>query len=228
VWVRTGASHILFDLDGTLADSSVGILGSFRATLDQIGIEAGEDRLRRLIGPPLGESFRLLGVAPSDIDDVVELYRDFYAQRGVYEAQLYDGVATTLEALHAQGVHLGVATAKRVDFARQMLESLGVGHLFDAINGASLDLLVTSKFDIMTPVLDGWKIEDGLDVWMVGDRHYDMVAARAHGLSAVGATWGFGSASELREAGAHWLIARPSDLLLNSTTSSGHVPFDDV
>jgi phosphoglycolate phosphatase len=227
-WVEHRPSHILFDLDGTLADSSAGILGSFRVTLDQIGIPANEDQLRRLIGPPLGESFRILGVAPADIDDVVELYRDSYAQRGVYEAHLYDGVATTLESLHAQGVHLGVATAKRVDFARLMLESLGVAHLFDAINGASLDLLVTSKFDIMTPVLDGWRFEDGLDVWMVGDRNYDMVAARTHGLSAVGATWGFGSAQELREAGAHWLIERPSDLLLDPSTSSRAEPLNDV
>lgn len=206
-------SHVIFDLDGTLADSSSGILWSFHATLEKIGIVADEELLRELIGPPLGESFRILGVEDENVDAAVSLYREFYADRGVFEATLYDGVVPTLEALSAQGVRLGVATAKRVDFARQMLGALGVGHLFDEISGASVDLRVTSKYDIMRKVMDSWDFDHGLDVWMVGDRHYDMVAARAHDVRAVGALWGFGSAQELRDAGAHWLVARPPGLI---------------
>ena len=206
-------SHILFDLDGTLADSSPGILWSFTATLERIGLHVDQEALRRLIGPPLGESFAILGVAPERIDDVVALYREFYAERGVHEARLYDGVAMTLEELSAQGVRLGVATAKRVDFAQQMLSALGVAHLFDRISGARVDLRITSKYDIMALVMQGWTFDSDLDVWMVGDRHYDMVAARTHDIRAVGALWGFGSAEELLDAGAHWLISRPHELL---------------
>jgi phosphoglycolate phosphatase len=166
-----------------------------------------------LIGPPLGESFRFLGVEEERIDEVVEIYRGFYAERGVHESQLYEGVATTLATLSEQGVRLGVATAKRVDFAREMLTTLGVAKLFDEISGASVDLRVTSKFDIMAIVMEGWTFGHRLDLWMVGDRRYDMVAARAHEVGAVGALWGFGSPEELRGAGAHWLAARPQDLL---------------
>ena len=211
--MRARPSHVLFDLDGTLADSSPGILWSFQATLGEIGLDVDEDVLRTLIGPPLAESFAILGVAPERIDDVVALYRRYYAERGVHEAALYDGVAATLEGLVDQGVRLSVATAKRVDFARQMLASMGVAHLFDEISGASVDLRVTSKYDIMAAVMEGWTFEPGLDVWMVGDRHYDMVAARTHDISAVGALWGFGGAEELLDAGAHWLISRPQELL---------------
>ncbi len=211
--VRPRPSHILFDLDGTLADSSSGILWSFRATLDKIGLPADEAKLRQLIGPPLGESFGILGVEADRIDEVVAIYRAYYAERGVYQAELYGGVAATLLALSQQGVRLGVATAKRVDFARQMLATLGVAEYFDQICGATIDLQVTSKFDIMTMVLDRWTIAQRLDVWMVGDRHYDMVAARAHEVRAVGALWGLGTAQELRDAGSHWLVARPQDLL---------------
>ena len=211
--MRSHPHHVIFDLDGTLADSSQGILWSFRATLDRIGVEAREDQLRELIGPPLGESFRILGVDEEDIDDVVALYREYYAERGVYEARLYDGVASTLKELSDQGVGLAVATAKRVDFARQMLASMGIADFFDEIAGASVDLRITSKFDVMAQVLNAWKIGGDRDVWMVGDRHYDMVAALAHKVSAVGALWGFGSDLELREAGANWLVSRPTDLL---------------
>lgn len=197
---------------------------SFQATLDRIGLSADPAVLRELIGPPLGESFRRLGVEESRIDDVVALYREFYAERGVYEAHLYDGVATTLDALVAQGVRVGVATAKRVDFARQMLSALGVAHLFDEIAGASVDLRVTAKYDIMATVLRGWTGYSARDVWMVGDRHFDMAAARRHEVCAVGALWGFGHAEELTTAGAHWLVARPRDLLDDDDDDVGGSP----
>ena len=205
--------HVLFDLDGTLADSSQGILWSFRATLEKIGLDANDEVLQGLIGPPLGESFAILGVAAEHIDEVVALYREFYGERGVHEARLYDGVAATLHELSAEGVHLGVATAKRVDFARQMLGTLGVAHFFDEIAGASVDLTVTSKYDIMAQAMKGWGTRADADLWMVGDRNYDMVAARRHGVVAVGVLWGFGTSAELLDAGAHWLVAHPRELL---------------
>ena len=176
--------------------------------------------LRHLIGPPLGESFRLLGVEEEKIDEVVAIYRDFYAERGVHEAVLYDGIEQTLTQLSNLGVRLGVATAKRVDFARQMLTTLGIAERFDVIAGASVDLRMTSKFDIMTVVMDTWTFAHGRDLWMVGDRHYDMVAARAHDVCAVGALWGFGSAEELRDAGASWLVAHPEGLLNDESAAA--------
>ncbi|MDE3030987.1 MAG: HAD hydrolase-like protein [Acidobacteriota bacterium] len=211
--MRSLPRHVIFDLDGTLADSSQGIVGSFRATLDEIGLAATPEVLARLIGPPLGESFRILGVAEEDIDDVVALYREHYARHGVFAARLYDGVAECVDELADRGVRLGVATAKRVDFAEQMLAALGVARHFEHVAGASLDLRVTAKYEIMSEVLAQWDHPDADDVWMVGDRHYDMVAARRHGVHAVGALWGFGSAEELTAAGAQWLVTRPSRLL---------------
>lgn len=211
--MRSLPRHIVFDLDGTLADSSRGILWSFRATLDEIGLEARPEALAQLIGPPLGDSFRILGVEESEIDEVVALYRGYYARRGVFEARLYDGIADLLDQLGERGVRLAVATAKRVDFAEQMLGALGVAHHFDHIAGASVDLRVTAKYDIMALVFHQWSLEGDRDVWMIGDRHYDMVAARRHGVSAVGALWGFGGAEELTTAGAHWLVSSPQRLL---------------
>ncbi len=186
---------------------------SFRATLDEIGLEATPDVLRQLIGPPLGDSFRILGVEEGEVDRVVALYREYYAQHGVFAARLYDGVVECLGELAERGVRLGVATAKRVDFAQQMLSALGVANRFDQIAGASVDLRVTTKYDIMAQVLQHWDLGAARDVWMVGDRHYDMAAARRHDVSAVGALWGFGSADELTTAGAHWLVTRPQRLL---------------
>jgi phosphoglycolate phosphatase len=116
---------------------------------------------------------------------------------------------------------VAVATAKRIDFAQEMLGTLGVAHFFDEINGASVDLRITSKFDIMSQVIEHWSIVAEPDIWMVGDRHFDMVAARAHGVSAVGVLWGFGSDAELLSAGAHWTISRPSQLVEDDEGNGG-------
>ena len=221
--MRSLPTHVIFDLDGTLADSSPGILGSFRTTLESIGMKCSEESLSALIGPPLIESFRILGVAPERLDEVVEIYRNCYAERGVHEATLYPGILRVLEGMSDCGVRLSVATAKRVDFACQMLRNLGVESFFDEIAGASLDLQVTSKFDIMARVLDAWKLGGLETVWMVGDRHYDMTAARDHGVVAVGALWGFGSVEELRDAGALWVAWTPADLLNDELDAASRV-----
>ncbi len=203
----------MFDLDGTLMDSSPGIVHCFQLTLAEWGREAPLEQLRTLIGPPLRHSFHLLGYADEDLDEVVECYRGFYATVGLREAELYDGVSSTLAALRSRGVRLGVATAKRVDFAREMLRDRRVDDLFDEIAGASMDLRVTDKADIMAHVLTAWDNPPPRSVWMVGDRAFDMVGARHHGVVGVGVLWGFGDADELRAAGADRLITRVEQLL---------------
>lgn len=203
---------MIFDLDGTLLDSSPGILGSFQATLREIGRSATTEQLLHLIGPPLKESFATLGVPEEDLDDVVALYRGFYADFGIRDATMYEGMRDTLADLYEEGVHLAVATAKRVDFARMMLHDRQVGHLFDYIGGASLDLTVTAKYDIIAEVLNQWSLAPSQNVWMIGDRDYDMLAGRRHGLWAVGVRWGFGSDEELRDAGANMLLDAPDGL----------------
>jgi phosphoglycolate phosphatase len=206
-------SYIIFDLDGTLMDSSPGIVHCFQLTLAQWQRSASVSLLRQLIGPPLRHSFRELGFSEGDLDDVVECYRDYYARVGVAEAELYAGIADLLEGLVADGVRVGVATAKRVDFAAHMLKDRGVDQWFDVVAGASLDLRVTEKVQIMDEVLTFWDHPTASTVWMVGDRDFDMRGARHHGVVGVGVTWGFGSVAELTEAGSHFVVESPEELL---------------
>ena len=206
-------THVIFDLDGTLMDSSPGILACFRATLNDLGRRATDEQLRELIGPPLRTSFARLGVPEAEVDAVVERYRGYYAREGVTNATLYPWMADTLAMLKAEGIRLAVATAKRVDFARQMLNDHGVAGHFDTISGASIDQRVTEKYDIMTAVFDNWASFDRHRTWMVGDRDYDIIAAVRHGVRPVGVTWGFGSEDELRSNGAEAVVAAAFELL---------------
>ena len=203
----------MFDLDGTLLDSSQGIVNSFRATLDEMGLDATEAQLRSLIGPPLWHSFRTLGVAEPAVDEAVALYRRYYAESGVFEAVVYPGIHEVLSAIRDAGIAMGVATAKRVDFATQMLHAHLLGDFFDVIAGASVDLVVSEKYEIIDEVLRHWSVPPTSSLWMVGDRRYDVEAAKRHGLTAIGVTWGFGTEAELLESGADALVHEARDLL---------------
>jgi len=210
-------TRVLFDLDGTLVDSSPGIFHSFRATLNDLGLTASPEQLRNLIGPPLWHSFALLGVADDALDDAVQRYRAYYEHEGVLAATLYPDMATVLHTLRERGVHLAVATAKRVDFAVTMLTHLGVADLFDRIAGADVGLRQSDKYEIMTDAMAAWPAIDPATCWMVGDRRYDVEGARRHGVQAVGVTWGFGDTAELIDAGATAIVGEPHELLGSPT-----------
>ena len=202
---------LLFDLDGTLVDSADGILWSFEATLRDFDREVDQSRLRTFIGPPLDYSFTQLGFAAAEMDDVLARYRDHYQREGVHRCHLYDGVRSLLESLTTQQVPLVVATAKRVDFANDILAALGIAHHFPVVCGAPVDGRLSSKDVIVAEAIARTDAahENG---WMVGDRRFDAVAAHRHGLTSIGVTWGYGSAEELTDAGVSVLVDSPQQL----------------
>ncbi|MFZ1062358.1 MAG: HAD hydrolase-like protein [Acidimicrobiales bacterium] len=205
--------YVIFDLDGTLADSQEGILYSFRLTLDELGIARSDDELRGLIGPPLEDSFRTLGIEADALGPTIDRYRDFYAESGVRRARLYEGVAETLRVLDESEVLMGVATAKRVDFAHEMLEFLGVSSYFRIVAGVSFDDSLTTKKQVVNQVLEFFQPPRRRRVWMVGDRHQDVLASIFHGIVPIGVLWGYGSRDELDTSGAEYIIDDPRDLL---------------
>jgi phosphoglycolate phosphatase len=219
---RSAPGAVVFDLDGTVADSQEGILLSLHRTLTDYGRRGDDDDLRSLIGPPLDESFRSLGFDEDELPGVVDRYREIYDREGVDLARPYPGVIDVLTTLRQRGIPLALATAKRVDFAERMLNNFGVRGLFDAVAGASLDDSSTSKIEIVTEVR---RVYEGVSggAWMVGDRRHDVEAARILGLVPVGVLWGYGSRAELEGAGARWLIERPEQLL-----DFERAPGDDV
>ena len=119
---------------------------------------------------------------------------------------------------------MGVATAKRVDFAREMLGSLGVSDFFEVIEGASVDGAITSKREIVARALDHFAPIDPHGVWMVGDREYDVEASVFHGLVPVGVLWGYGSRSELTSSGAQLVVDHPRELLEYEAEPEGGDP----
>lgn len=205
---------ILFDLDGTLTDPREGITRSIAYALGRMGLEPPPlTELTFAIGPPLRASLaRLIGSESTEaVERTLAYYRERFADVGLFENAVYDGVAETLAALSASGATLFVATSKPRVYAERIIRHFALEAHFAAVHGCELDGTREDKRELLAHLLPHHGL-DRMRATMIGDRGADMVAARHHGLRAVGALWGFGSREELEEAGAHACCAGPREL----------------
>jgi phosphoglycolate phosphatase len=203
---------VLFDLDGVLVDSRAAIAGSINHALAAVGhpVRAEAD-LHRFIGPPLPLAFAELLAAPVESETVtacIASYRERYATASLTDTVAMPGIGAVLGRL-ASRLRLGVATSKPRAFAEPLLDALGLREHFEVVAGPDL---VTRIEDKTTTVGAALRALDATTGAMVGDTAFDMVAAHAHRLHAVGVTWGIGTADELRAAGAEVLVDEPGAL----------------
>jgi phosphoglycolate phosphatase len=208
-------SAVLFDLDGTLTDPREGITRCIAHALERLGIEPPPlDDLTFAIGPPLRASFaRLLATDRREtIELAVSHYRERFADVGLFENALYDGIAETLATLADRGTTLLVATSKPVVYARRIVDHFELGRHFTDVHGCELDGTREDKRDLIAHILPHHGLDAGSAV-MIGDRGVDMRAARHHGLAALGALWGYGTRDELLEHGAQRLCEEPRALI---------------
>jgi phosphoglycolate phosphatase len=203
---------VLFDLDGVLADSRAAIAGCINHALAARGLPVrAEADLHRHIGPPLPLAFAELLAQPVGSPAVAECiaaYRERYAVASLTDTVVTPGIADALAQLGARH-RLGVATSKPRAFAEPLLATLGIAEHFAVVAGPELTEPTEDKTTTLGRALRALGATGGA---MVGDRSFDMVAARAHGLCAVGVTWGIGSQEELLGAGAQRLVHEPGAL----------------
>jgi len=204
---------VLLDLDGTVWDSEDGIVRCVDHALATLGRTVPpRAHLVRAIGPPLRSMLEHLGVPEEQLDDGVAAYRDRYLTVGVYESALYPGVTDMLDRLAADGHTLATATSKGEVPTRTMLDHFGITDRFAAVGAATMDGVATTKTEVLARVLRLLGDPPGSTCRMVGDRHYDVLGAADHGIDCIGATWGYGGAEELRQAGAVALAHHPTDV----------------
>jgi phosphoglycolate phosphatase len=205
---------LLFDLDGTLTDPRPGIVRCLRYALEGLGASCPSDAvLASFIGPPLRGTFAtLLDTADRGrVERAMTLYREQYGDTGLFENQVYDGVAEMLEHVRPAAVASFVATLKPKPYADRIVHRLGLGRHFAGVYGAELDGRFDDKVALLGHLLATERISPERAI-MIGDRAGDIVAARANGVRSIGVLWGYGSESELRDAGAHTLCASPREL----------------
>ena len=214
---------ILFDLDGTLTNPKTGITKSVQYALAHFGIEEEADNLTQFIGPPLIDSFmNFYGFSLEQAREGVTVYREYFAPKGIFENDVYPGVPEMLSALKEKGAILAVASSKPELFVEQILEHFDLAKYFDVVVGSLLNETRTSKEEVLEEALRqlgvmstdnlrqvGYTKKDNdivatmedddkkATIAMVGDRKFDIIGAKAHGLTAVGVSFGFAEPGEL-------------------------------
>lgn len=214
---------VLFDLDGTLTDSSAGITGCIRHALGRLGRACpDDDALAAYIGPPLRGTFStLLGTTDSAlIEAALSHYRARYDETGLYENRVYEGVPEMLEGAGRIADAMFVTTAKLQPAATRIVAHFELARHFTAVYGAEPGGRFDRKIDLLAHLLERGVIRAETAV-MVGDRGLDIAAAKINGLRSIGALWGFGDRRELADAGADLLCDSPRALVACLARAAG-------
>jgi acetolactate synthase-1/2/3 large subunit len=212
---KTGVNlcNILFDLDGTIIDSRNGITVSMKYALMESGLAGnitGDEAIARTIGLPLSGMIKELlpGADEAERDEVFRLYRQHYAEKGVYDCSLYGNIEKVLEKLSKE-FDLFIVTSKSADMAKKALSHLNIARYFIEIKGVELSPPVKNKSTLIKELV----LERGLDpekTLMVGDRREDILAAAENNIKTIGVSYGYGFREELQAA---MLVAESADEL---------------
>lgn len=147
--------HLLFDLDGTLTDSGLGILRCAQYALGHFGIQVDDlDALRPFVGPPLEDSFiQFYGFTPEQADEAVRVYRERYFSIGVYENEVYPGTHEALAELCRRGHQLHIASSKNLPMVHEVLRHFDLAQYFTFIGARDEAGTRHTKADVLRHVL---------------------------------------------------------------------------
>ncbi|MFC4772046.1 HAD-IA family hydrolase [Enterococcus hermanniensis] len=201
---------VLFDLDGTLTDSSEGILASLSYMMNKLSLKIPDDTiLASFIGPPLRDSLSTIyGMDNTEVEIAEKVYREYFAERGIHRLAVYPGIENLLNDLSSNYL-LAIATSKPEIYAKQIVEQIGLTHYFTGIFGADLAGRRSKKADVIAYALNKLNTKEAV---MVGDRKFDILGAKANELSSIGVLYGFGSQQELVNAKADIVVESVDEL----------------
>jgi phosphoglycolate phosphatase len=205
--------HLLFDLDGTMIDSSASILASFAEAFEKSGIKPAVPLSPILIGPPVRQT--LARIAGSDdidlIDRLFQLFREDYDNQGYLRTLAYPGIDGVLRRLSETGKTLFVVTNKRVVPTTKILRMFGWVDLFKGIHALDTGpIMFSCKADMIRYLLQKYAIDPATAV-LVGDTTEDAEAAHANNLPFHGVAWGYGGLTRGQNLS---VLGQPAELLV--------------
>jgi phosphoglycolate phosphatase len=191
--------NFIFDFDGTLFDSSDGILKAIEYAISEMGLpQLHFSQLKRFIGPPLSQSFgTYCGLDKQASAEAIKHLRVYYKSEGVLQADLYPGIDLMLENLLSRDKKLFIATSKPTVFAEQILQRFGMLDEFEFIQGSGLVGDILEKTEILYSLKKAVPDLDSNDSVMVGDTIHDVHGAHNTGMSSVAVLYGFGETNDL-------------------------------
>lgn len=206
--------YLFFDLDGTLTDPALGITNSFIHAFKCFGMEIPSyETLCSYIGPPLPDTFRtFFGSDEDKVAEGVKLYRQHYAEKGLFENEVYPGIPELCAKLKTAGKHLTVATSKPEHFAVKIMDHFGLSQYFDFICGSNMDESRSEKAEVIEYAIKCNNIKDKSKILMIGDRKHDIIGAKKNGIKSCGILFGYGDREEHVAAGADYIADTIEDI----------------
>lgn len=206
---------VVWDFDGTIADTAPGIVRTMTATFQKKGWPVPTaQNIRATIGLPLIKSIAQLAPSKSqeEVAAATDLYRELFEEIGTVGVSLFPGIAEAFRGQHEAGFFTAIATSRGHQSASELCEKLGIKAFVDLIVGC--EDVRTHKPD-PAPVLLLCEMANVLpqDTTVIGDTTFDiLMGVNAQAGHVVGVGWGNHSASQLLEAGAGRVVSSASEL----------------
>lgn len=183
---------IIFDLDGTLADTSPGIFNSIRHTQGKMNLPPiSIEKMKTHIGPPIRDSYnKNFGLTGNKLSEAVSHHITYANEFGFKEIIIYDGIIDLLNYIKLQKSKLAIATLKAKETAIKMLKHHGLLDKFDIIQGMTPGYNC-SKSDLILNCVSESQISPKETI-LIGDSEYDLIGAQKAGINFIGVTYGFG------------------------------------
>jgi len=206
---------VLFDLDGTIINPHEGIINSVLHAAKKFGFKEDDvESLNTFIGPPLLNSFReRYQVTETRAYEMVDEFRVYYADKGIFECYLYPGVEDAIKHLYHRQIFLSLATSKPVGFANQLLAHFNLDKYFSFTAGALMDGKRTDKKEVIQFALDHIPAFEKGRILMLGDREFDIIGGKHHNMKTAWAKWGFGSDKEILPLAPDLIFNTAADMI---------------
>ncbi len=222
---------ILFDLDGTLTASGIGITKCVQHALAKMGHPENDlKKLEIFIGPPLITQFmEYLNISKEEAEQAVAYYRERYTTVGIFENELYPNVEKLLKTLKDNNYTLAVSSSKPEKFVKQILEHFEIEQYFYEVVGATMSEKRTDKAEVIEETLKRLgrincsnndanntskeKTINTENIIMVGDKKHDILGARQFGIPCIAVSYGYGTIEELTNENPHKIVGTVDELL---------------
>lgn len=183
---------VIWDLDGTLLDTTDGVKYAVRCTIKKLGLpELDNFYLDKFVGPPMQLSFqKYYSMNETDALAAANLFRAIYKEKSLFMANLYPGTLDVLRNLNSKGYKMAVATNKSHDNAIEILRYFKISQFCDFMMGSDLEGKL-KKADIIRECLMRLAVLPSEAVY-VGDSNFDLEGAKKIGMDFIGVTYGFG------------------------------------
>lgn len=208
--------NILFDLDGTIIKSDMGVTKGVKLSLEAIGIEVGDESvLLKFLGPPLYESYKkYYAISDKQYEKALDVFHTYYRSKGIFECELYDGIELALANLKKAGARLFIATSKPEREARRVIEHFSLDKYFDFVGGSDGDHGTSrcTKTAVIEYVMASNNLNNKTEVLMVGDRFHDIEGAKNVKIACLSVLYGYGSLAEFKKYQTDYIVEKPNDI----------------